>query len=246
MKTLITRFRYTNLRNEAHVEFNDTFSALVENHGVATLGIAPLYAAYKPLYAEEVALLDMIRKSEYTTELSAQDHARDSIFRGFADAIKSALNHFDTAKREAAERLSSVFEHYGNIATRSYDEETAAIDDLNRELETDANAAALATLALGDWAVQLNAENRAFDALMRARYSEAATRPTARMRNVRAATDKALRAILDHVEALAAVNGEAAYAPFISELNAVSERYKNILAQQAGRREAQNNEKAEI
>jgi hypothetical protein len=38
------------------------------------------------------------------------------------------------------------------------------------------------------------------------------------------------------VEALAAVNGADAYLPFINELNAASERYKNQLAQAAGRR----------
>jgi enamine deaminase RidA (YjgF/YER057c/UK114 family) len=237
MKPII-RFRYENLRNEAHVEFNGTFSALVEKYGAATLGISPLFDVYRPIYAEEVALLDTIRKSGYTAELDAQDHVRDGIYRGFTDAIKSALNHFDAAKREAAHRLSAVFDHYGNIASRSYDEETAAIDDLLRELATGANATALSTLALNDWAAQLHAENRAFDALIRARYSETATRPTTRMRTARIATDTALRAILYHMEALVTVNGETAYAPFINELNAVSDRYKNILAQQAGQRKA--------
>ena len=240
MENSIIRINLTNLRNEAHVELNETFAALVAKYNATTLGVAALFEQYQPLLADEVSVLDLIRKSGLTGEIDEQDHRRDAIFRGFADAVKSALHHFDAAKRDAATRLELVFAHYGNIAVKTLDQETAAIDDILRELDS-AHSADVATLALGDWALQLNAENSRFKELMAARYGETAARPSIRMKTARIAVDKSLREIFTRIEALALINGGAAFEPFIKELNAVMERYKNILAQEKGRRDKREN-----
>ncbi|KAA6303658.1 MAG: hypothetical protein EZS26_000209 [Candidatus Ordinivivax streblomastigis] len=246
MANLIIKFDYTRLRNEAHVELNETFSTLVEKYHPSTLGILPLFQVYQPLLADEVSVLDVIRKSELTSEIIEQDHLRDGVFRGFVDAEKSALHHFNPAKREAARKLEVIFEHYGNIAAKTLDQETAAIDDLLRELLTDEHATCLALLGLTDWANQLNTENQKFKDLMMARYDEAAQRPTIRMKAARTAVDKAFRTILDQVEALVLVNGIQTYESFIRELNVVMERYKHILAQEKGRRTKVENEETTI
>jgi hypothetical protein len=234
-KTLIIRFRYENLHNETHVEYNETADGLVIRYNPQTLGILPQYSTYKAALNVEVDILDVIRKSEYTGEISAQDHVRDGIFRGLADAVKSSLHHFNADKRKAAARMEVVLEHYGNIAAKAFDQETAAIDDLLRELN-DHHAADVQMLLLNDWLTQLDAENRTFKQLMSERYTEVSRRPTTRMKAARADTDRALRTMLNMLEALTAVHGVDAYLPFLNELNAVSERYKNQLAQAAGRR----------
>jgi hypothetical protein len=56
------------------------------------------------------------------------------------------------------------------------------------------------------------------------------------MRNIRGEVDKVFRDILDLLEALVRVNGADTNKAFIDELNAVMERYRDILAQEAGRR----------
>jgi capsule polysaccharide export protein KpsE/RkpR len=96
---------------------------------------------------------------------------------------------------------------------------------------------------LNDWLTQLDTENQKFKALMSERYTEASQRLATRMKAARAETDKALRTIFGQIEALALVNGIAAYEAFIREVNAVLERYKNILAQEKGRRKANDKEK---
>jgi polyhydroxyalkanoate synthesis regulator phasin len=244
MRRLFIRFQYTELRNEVHVEYNETADGIVVKHNPQTLGILPQHSAFKTSLNLEVGVLDIINKSGYTGEISAQDSVRDSIFRGFDDAVKSAENHFNADKRKAAERIRVVLDHYGNIAAKSFDQETAAIDDLERELN-DNYAADIQLLGLTDWLTQLDAENQKFKTLMSERYAETAKRPSTRMKAARSETDKALRALLDMVEALAAVNGADAYLPFINELNAVSERYKNQLAQAAGRRAKTKTEEEE-
>jgi hypothetical protein len=234
-RRLMLRLSYESLRNEVHVEYNETIDGIVVKNNSYMPEIAPLYNAFKTSLNTEVGVLDVINKSEYTSEISAQDHVRDDIFRGFDDAVKSAENHFNADKRKSAEKIRIVLDSYGNIAIKTFDQETAAIDDLKRELD-DNYAADIRLLDLGDWLMQLDIENQKFKRLMSERYAKTAKRPTIRMKDARAETDKALRAMLNMIEALATVKGVEMYQPFINELNTVSERYKNQLAQAAGRR----------
>jgi hypothetical protein len=239
MKRFFVKFNYTELRNEAHVAYNETVDGIVVKHNPQMLGISPQYDAFKTSLDTEVDVLDVIRKSEYTSEISAQDHVRDGIFRGFDNAVKSAEDHFNADKRKAAERIRAVLGHYGNIPAKTFDQETAALDDLERELN-DHYAADVQLLGLTDWLMQLEIENQKFKLLMSERYVETARRPTTRMKSARNDTDRTLRVMLNMVESLATVNGVEMYHPLINEMNAVSERYKNQLAQAAGRR-AKNN-----
>ncbi|MDR1672866.1 MAG: DUF6261 family protein [Bacteroidales bacterium] len=242
MKRMIVRFNYTGLRNEAHVAFNEQFSALVGKYGVALLDIEALYNKYVPLLADETEVLDIIRKSGITSAISDQDRLRDELLRGFSGAVRSAVYHFDMDKRDAAFKLADVLRHYGNIVKKTYDEKTAAIDDLLRELQTSEHLPWITTLGLDEWTERLHTANRAFDSLMSARYSEISQRPVINMKETRTKTDETLRAILDRIEALATIKGIDVYAPFIREWNAVAERYKNILAQEKGRRAAKQPE----
>ncbi|MDR1553899.1 MAG: DUF6261 family protein [Prevotellaceae bacterium] len=234
MKKFI-RFNYTALRNEAHVEYNETFDSIIVRHNPQALGVQQQYDDYKTALDTEVSALDVIRKSGYTGEINAQDNVRDGILRGFIDGVKSAMHHFDTSKRHAAAKLNTVIEHYGNVARKTFDEETVAIDDLLRELN-DRHVAEVQLLSLNDWLTQLDAENQTFRQLMAARYAEIARRPAAKMKTARFATDRALRLLLNMIEALVMVNGIDSYKTLINELNAVSERYKNQLAKTAGKR----------
>jgi hypothetical protein len=239
MKTLIVNLNYSHLRNEIHVEFHDVMQTLFGKYPPASMGIQAQYDTYKPLYDAEVSALDIVIKSDKTAEINAQNIVRDNIYRGFADAVKSAQRHFDPAKRAAAQRAATILERYGNIAAKSYDAQTAAIDDMLREFGDAPSSnwnADIALLMLGEWLTQLYSENQKFKELILERYQEQMQRPSVRMKDARAAVDAAFRTLLTQVEALTLVNGAAAYENFIKETNLVIERYRNILAQQAGRR----------
>jgi hypothetical protein len=232
MKNVIVKIDYSRLRNEVHVELHGTVNTLIVRISPDTLGIRKQYDAYKPAFDEEVSLLDIVKKSGYTGEIEEQDMRRDTVFRGFADAAKSAGNHFNLDKRNAAARILIVLENYGNIASKPLDQETAAIDDMYRELSSGDYPTLITLLDLNDWLAQLNLENQRFKELILARYSEVSKRPTSTMRAARTKVDKAFQDIVDTIEALVTLNGIEAYEPFIRELNTVIERYKNILARQ--------------
>jgi hypothetical protein len=239
------------LRNEAHAEFHRTVNALIVEKNPADLEIATEYAAYKSACDKEITLLDIVRTSKYTQDINEQDKKRDGIYRGFAYAVQSALEDFDPDKRGAAKHIHLVLQHYGNLGRKPFDQETAAIDDLLRELQYapdtippedghDSRAASpVETLGLRSWLDELYAANRQFKTLMQARYDEAAHRPAEQMRATRREVDQAYYKVIERIEALETIRGEGIHRAFADELNAVASRYRNILARQAGNRQTQ-------
>jgi hypothetical protein len=62
MMNLIVSLDLAHLRNEAHVELNETIDRLIGNYTPEALGIVPQYREYQPLFADEVSVLDLIRE----------------------------------------------------------------------------------------------------------------------------------------------------------------------------------------
>jgi hypothetical protein len=137
--------------------------------------------------------------------------------------------------------VAAVFEHYGNVPARSYDDQAALTTDLINELNSATHAPRVALLGQGAWLAKLEEVNNAFIATMRDRYEEVAKRPATRMREARVAVDKTFHALVARLEAVITLNGidfTPELAPFVAEFNAIATRYKNILAIEHGRRAA--------
>jgi hypothetical protein len=216
--------------------------SLITAMGAGSLGITSLVTSeYAPALAGEVAALDVNFKSDLTRQIAEKDHERDDLFRGLVFAIESATHHFDAAKRAAAMTLKEAVDFYGNVSEKTYEDERAAIEDLDRELNTPARKALVTLLGLGDWLAKLTAVNKEFIELMETRNKEISQRPVVRMKTARLATDKALRAIIERIEAQITLYGltstSSDYKPFVDEYNALAERFKLTLAQEKGRRE---------
>ena len=227
------RFRIENLRNEEWFQFYTEFKTIVEQYTPQALDIEQLFTQFVALYDNVDEALEVIRKSASTEQLADADAGRDSVFRGFADAVKSAGNHFDSDKRDAAKRLQIIFDQFGNLARKPYDEETASIYNFLQEIN--AKATDVNLLGLADWSNRLDADNKAFDALLKDRYDESTSKTTLRMKEVRIETDRCYRDILDRIDALIIVKGESAYTSFVKDMSVRVERFENVLAQRKGR-----------
>jgi hypothetical protein len=221
------------LRNEEHFQFQTEFTGLVVRYTPSALGIESSFAIYEPLRVSEAEALDVIRKSAVTDEITDADNKRDNTFSGLRSTVEGATSHFMPKKREAANRIQIVLDHFGNINAKSYNEQTAAVKTMIADLNT-TYSADLATLNLGDWITELQANNNAFEELMSERYSEASGKTQLKMKQVRLEVDAAYRAITTRIDALTVVNGPENYTPFINELNIRIEKFNNILAQRKG------------
>lgn len=222
------------LHNEEHFQFNTSFKDLVVKSTPAALKIETLFTAYLSCYAKEMEALNLVKKSAISDDLSEADAARDGIFRGMSDAIKSALNHFNADMREAANRLQILLDRYGNVSVKTFEAETGAINSLIADLNT-SYTADVTKLQLAPWVSELAQRNKAFDDLKNSRYSAEATKTMLRMKDERQKVDAAYRALVERLNALIIVEGEAAYADFVNELNKRIEGFNNTIAIRKGK-----------
>jgi hypothetical protein len=115
------------------------------------------------------------------------------------------------------------------VAQKPLNEETSAVynllQDIRNKYAQDATAAGIA-----DWVEELNAANEAFGQLVGDRYEETATRCDLVLKQCRREVDEVYHAMVERINALAVVEGGAAYEAFIRNLNAVIEKYNEGLA----------------
>jgi hypothetical protein len=142
--------------------------------------------------------------------------------------------------KQSALRVQVVLDEFGNIAAKSFDEETAAIVSLNSKLNQYYEAD-VETLGIAGWLEELQVNNESFEQLMRHRYSKEAIKTQLRMKSVRHEVDDAYRTIIDRINALIIVNGEANYKEFVDEMNERIDRNSNNLAIRLGRQVSENN-----
>jgi hypothetical protein len=237
----ILKIDLSKLRNEEHYQFQTDFKKLVNQYKPASLSIVPQFQTYLPLYVDEIVALDNIRKSAITDDLAVADCIREATFRGMRDAMKAAGNHFIPEVKEAASRLQIVFDHYGNLTIKPFDEETAAINRLIIDLQ-DEYAADAAAIGINDWVIELKKNNDSFDDLKAKRYTEAANKTQLRMKEVRIKVDVAYHIIVNFINALIIVNGVTNYSEFVKELNKRIENYTLLYAHRKGRNGKNNND----
>jgi hypothetical protein len=247
----ILKINFYKLRNEEWFQLFTEFRDLVLKFNPDALNIRELWATFLILYADADTALEIIRKSADTVLMLEADRVRDCTFRGFADAVKSALNHFDPQKRAAAEKLTILLDHFGNLAQKAPNEETAGIYNLLQELngETATPAALPAAilpidiLGLRDWTTKLAADNEAYEALVKSRNVEIASRTKLRMKEVRRKMQDIYSQIAERIEATITLNGEMPpFTDFVNELNAFLKRYANVMAQRKGNIKGKENE----
>ena len=222
------------LRNDEHFQFLTDFGELVNKIGADALHIETQFNACMVLFEDEDAALNKIMKSAITPEIREADRRRDNIFSGMVNVYKGALKHFDAEKAAAARELKPVFDTYGNLAAKPFNEQSAAVINLLQEL-TGKYAGYCQTIGITEWVSALADANNAVIALMHDRYDEGAERCDIVLRTARLKVDDAYRAVVERVNALVVVEGTERYEEFITTLNLIVEKYANIIAQRAGK-----------
>ena len=233
----IERMHLNNLRNDEHFQFNTEFRDAINRFGANNLNIESQYDVFLTLYDQEDIALKKIMKSAITVEIQTADKRRDQTYRGMADVLKAALNHFNFSVREAAKRLKIVFDTYGNLAKKPLNEQTSGIynilQDLNGKYYSDASE-----VGIIEWMNELQAANEEFDNLMKSRYEESAMKTDLVLKQVRLQIDSAFRDIAERIAALVIIEGADNYVEFIKYINVVIVKYMTIVAQRAGRKKA--------
>jgi len=230
-------------RNAGHYQFQSDFNDLVIEYTPQTLGIVEAYATYQPLLQDEAIAFMAISKSATTGQIVDADSVRDKTLRGTIDLARTALNHFDGKVHSDAKIVNVIIDQYGNLAPKPYDEETGLITNLIKDLRVKAPAE-IVTVGIVPWLIALEAQNETFNTLEKSRNSEEANRTELRMKNVRLEVDAAYRKMVERINALMVVNGEAPYSDFVKMLNARIVRANDAIALSKGRSDKPDTEDA--
>jgi hypothetical protein len=210
----------------------ETLRLVMETPGV--MEVQPLIPALRAAVDNESIAYKLEQGSSITKLMDKSDDLRERYCSGLGYLVEMGLCHFDFTLVEAAEAVKRVIDKYGNMRSKTNVEETTAIRSMNRDLR--APATLPYTNALGGlvWIDKIDEENEKYAALSAQRTKEEGERPGLSTRETRAVADPCYNAIVDRINALAVINGEANYSSFITQLNSTIEGMKNTLAQQQG------------
>jgi hypothetical protein len=241
----ITRIKLNRLRNEEWYNYFTEFKTFVEQTTPEVLDIEALFVVFMTFYGKADETLEQIRKSNYTSEIVQLDALRDNTWTGLSETVKSALHHYNESKRAAAKRLAILFDHYGNIAVKTYNEETASIYNFLQDIRGK-YAAEIVTLDLTGWLNELERANNEFETAVLERNREYAGKTDLSMLEIRRQTGRAYLDIVERIEALCLIYGDDRFAPFIKILNANIERYKTAINRRGGSKNSQDDSESKV
>ena len=214
------------LRNDEHFQLMKFVLDLGAEVGVDKLKVEKPFTALAKLHAQEDEALKKITKNALTAQIEEADTERDDIFRGLVNTVRAARTHFLADVREAAVRVVIVFDSYGNIAAKSYIEETSAVYNLCNDLTSPKYKKDTELLALSDWLDALKKANDKVETLLGKRADDDAAITSLVLKEVRTQEDAAYNALMAMVDAQALVatlgtdtTVVAMYEAFIRRLN---------------------------
>ena len=213
------------MKSGAHFLFiTDTVGLATADAKVKTKVTAELTALQTALKAEDDALA-LSKANLLSKEIKAIDAERDKHYKALRKAITFFLNHPDAELVKAAARLEQLLKDYNINPAMQLDRETGLLLNLISDLETK-SAVDVTALALTPVVQAMKQANDKLREVTRARANDRAVQIVGQLRQAQHASDEAYRALVQKVNALAVVEGEADYADFISKMNEQVKHYK--------------------
>ncbi|MDR3329502.1 MAG: DUF6261 family protein [Prevotellaceae bacterium] len=232
----IYRINLRYLRNEEMFNFFTEFKAFVEETSPETLDVTELFATFLVVYGLIDEAMESTRKSAYSESIIELNSQRGETYRCGSLAVQSATCHFDPTLKEAGKTLIGLFERFGNLASRPYNEQTGGIINFIQEARG-SFAPSVQTLALAGHIDELERRNNAFQAAVLGRNREAAVKPILNMPDLRNRAIGNYSDMIDRVDARMLLHGDERIESFIKLLNTNIERYKVAMKRRKGRKD---------
>lgn len=162
-----------------------------------------------------------------TVTATTADDAFDAAWRGANNYLAAMCAHLTADIAAAASEAKSPFDKYGDPTKLAQTEESGVLHNLLQDLDT-FDASKRTSLNLDVWIADLKTKEEAFLAAAAQRTEADAARQVGIVKEPRIAAEAAYRSLVDTVNALVMINGDANYATFIDHVNAMIERQKVI------------------
>ena len=224
------------MKSGAHFLFiTDTVGLATADAKVKTKVTAELTALQTALKAEDDALA-LSKANLLSKDIKAIDAERDKHYKALRKAITFFLNHPDAQLVKAAQRLERLLKDYNIDPKMQLDRETGLLLNLISDLETK-SAADVTALALTPVVQAMKQANDKLREVTRARANDRAVQIVGQLKQAQHASDEAYRTLVQKVNALAVVEGEADYADFISKMNEQVKHYKQEVLPKAKKKD---------
>lgn len=221
------------MNNGAHFLYVSNILVRAEADATVRTKTAAQVAALKAAVTQEDENLKISQKSLLTDDIAKADAERDALYSGYKKAVASFLNLPVEAMKQAAKVLSQHLKDYGILPQMQLDRETGLLMNLITDLEGKYKSE-VEILSLTPFVTNLKAANDRVRMLITERTEEKMDVPVGILKVSRKASDDAYRMLVKMVNALALVEGETGYAPFIDYVNAEIVRFKReVLGQKA-------------
>ncbi|MDP4270470.1 MAG: DUF6261 family protein [Bacteroidota bacterium] len=231
----IQNFKLDKLRNDEHQQFVTDVLAAAEANATVIVGVEDVFDPFKQAVTAEIECQKAEQGSAVTKNLIEADDYRDRLFKGLQMGVDAHQYHYDDTVCESARRLMRVFDLYGDLRSKPYKEESAALTNLVHDLKGEAYSADVTLLSKAEWITKLGEANDGFIAKFDERASELSARSMGAARAARATTDPAYKVFIDKINAAAVFKGEEVYAVFIDKVNYLIDYTKSTIAARQGR-----------
>lgn len=221
------------MNNGAHFTFISNILARAEADTAVKAKAASLVTALHDALAVEDEALKISQKSLLTDEIAKADADRDALYAGYKKAVEGFLAIPVADMAQAATELAQHLKDYRISTTDQLDKETGLLVNFIADLEGKFSEQ-VKKLSLTAFVTNMKEANERVRTLTLQRTNERMTLPVGALKSARLGSDKAYRELVQMVNALALVFGEADYAPFIDYVNTEIVHYKReVLNQKA-------------
>ena len=180
---------------------------------------------YQKQVVAETANLPIGEETGTPSEISQLSATNPASWRGSNNYLTAMCAHPDAEIAAYAAEAKSLFDKYGDPTKLAQTEESGVLHNLLQDLEAlDSNKRT--ALNLDVWITDLKTKENAFLAAAAQRTEADAARQVGIVKETRTAAEAAYRSLVDTVNALAMINGDAEYATFIDHVNAMIEPCK--------------------
>ena len=232
-KKMINSISLTRMNSGAHFEYVSMVLTSIQSQAAVKQKVSDLVAALASAIEAEDEALKVSTKSFITDDLAQADQDRDTFYAGYKKAVEGFLHTPIADMAQAAKVLKQHIKDYRINTRAQIDQNTGLLANFIADLEGK-YAAQVATLGLSVFVTHMKEANERVRTLIRQRVNERMGITVGALKAARVNTDAAYHNLVQMVNALALVNGDADYAAFIDYVNAEITRYKReVLNQKA-------------
>lgn len=221
----INEINLQRMNNGAHFTFmSDVLARALADEAVMAKAEA-LVNALKTAVAAEDDALKLSQKNMLTDDIAKADSDRDSLYYAYKQAVESTLGVSVEALQGAAKVLAQHIKDYRIDPKAELHQETGLLVNFIADLEGKYQTQ-VATLGLTAIVAALKEANERVRSYTLQRTEDRMAQQVGAMKAARLACDDAYRKLVQMVNALAVVFGEADYAKFIDYMNTEITQYK--------------------